>query len=448
MMQRAINEFDSKAAENSWKQMMGQFWSEDALKDKKKQNAAANAAAIKANKKSKPITWVDALSDEYRNAVKLLDEWYSNRATYWRSFTKHYSNFGSISSQAGESMNAAVKRRRSYMRLLDLVQIIQRVSTNQVLSQLLLAYRSRTRVPLSMTDELAAWCLPLKAKLTQFAVDKLSTELVAMKEAKYEITPIADLFLVSKSRGTHCIVKIDKEHDNLVTCDCGRMKSLGLMCRHAMIVLFNHQAKKITIGELADLCVNDANRRWYASELAASLNMENFALPAPVVPRPAAAKAPPSKVDRVETVPGRVDHVPETTKMLLIHLRQTFERCATQAKKRRTTAVAALEHLHELELRLKERNKQLDQQDCSSEPSTIDCDPSDELSAVFSPSTKPASEGSSEASKLKDPPNQPMKNKNPRTNGAQDERPPKKSKKESKRTELKNALATLSEQSQ
>jgi hypothetical protein len=274
-----------------------------------------------------------------------------------------------------------------------------------------------------------------------------------MHSAKYSITEVDNLFLVKNtslaSRHKLSIVKVGEE--NLATCNCGRMASMGLMCRHAMAVL--HQQKEITIAELAARCIDDAKRRWYGSELAASLNVANLPnrttqfvdAPAPA-PRPA-------RIERTAGVALDSEHVPESMKMVLIQLRNTFERCATHARKQRATAVTALEQMRRLEMQLGECNKQqvaANDADCSSsDANAMQVDQSLEQTSSLSMQIDLSTETSSSlnASVMRDPPKQ-RDRKNPRTNKTNDDKASKRSKAATKRANLQNTLSELSQNSQ
>ena len=121
--------------------MLDTYWSED--QPKKHVTDDSHDAASKRHSTGTLPDWAEKLPDEFLNALRLLNEWFDIRATYWKSMTKKLRNFGSISSQGGESMNSALKRDRSYMRLTDLVQITAALSKHQIMMQMEDTFRSR-----------------------------------------------------------------------------------------------------------------------------------------------------------------------------------------------------------------------------------------------------------------------------------------------------------------
>ena len=190
------------------------------------------------------------------NARKLLQTWYDMRHKYWCCYTKLLRNYGSISSQAGESMNHAVKRQNK-VSLIQLVQMTGRVITNHVFEQMK-AWNEAGRIVINADPGINSLSSVLRSSLTVYSCDLLLGQLkVAQEYALVPSTRIVDL--------------------EAVTCTCGFTRQHGLICRHLMIqFLIQRYQKSPNAGQLttkslftdelksevAQFCIEHTDSRW------------------------------------------------------------------------------------------------------------------------------------------------------------------------------------------
>jgi hypothetical protein len=195
------------------------------------------------------------------NARALLDSWYRMRAKWWQSYTSRLLNFGSISSQAGESMNNAIKR-RNHVEFVELIEMTQRVVDNHVFGQMR-AMNQAYRIPLRGRSDQAAWTASLRYSLTIFCTDLLTKQLDAAEEYGFKFS-------------SSYVVNLTES-----TCTCAFFQQYGLMCRHLMLAwlkqavstdqssttwnqppqndhLFTHELRQ----PLAQQCIISSPSRW------------------------------------------------------------------------------------------------------------------------------------------------------------------------------------------
>lgn len=319
LMLDAISTYDEVDAKRTWQLMLDTYWSEDQLK--KHVTDDSHDAASKRHSTGTLPDWAEKLPDEFRNVLRLLNEWFDIRATYWKSMTKKLRNFGSISSQGGESMNSALKRDRSYMRLTDLVQITAALSKHQIMMQMEDTFRSQTRI--SLTASLREWTVPLCNTVTRHAVEELTEQLLITAAAENAID-----YPVEEDLGTLIMIR-NKQNRTLrvnihnCTCSCGYVESQGLLCRHLLFVL----KKTMSFEQLARKALQTAHPRWTTATL-------NRAMDVTILP---------AVVSMHNNVPwDNTQVVPSTINSKVIALRQEFDQLVKFARKNNPNADLAL----------------------------------------------------------------------------------------------------------
>ena len=248
LMQNSITSYDELEAELQWKELIDKFFSRDALRE----HLSASSEPITEEEDNNE--WTNRLPDRQRNAVRLVGEWYNIRNTYWKCYTKGLLNFGSIASQSGESMNNVVKE-RSYVELIDLVQMTERVSCNQSLAQIDESWRSQMRIPIA--TGLDDWHQVLRQTLTAWAASELTKQLELAQAYNYAMVPDQVqpfLIRVRNTKGQTLTVNI-----NTMTCSCGFIQSRGLLCRHLLATCRG----KFAMKKLAEVAVARSIPRWH-----------------------------------------------------------------------------------------------------------------------------------------------------------------------------------------
>jgi hypothetical protein len=196
-----------------------------------------------------------------QNAQRLIRHWYKVRRRYWRAYTKDYENLGAVSSQAGESMNHAIKR-RNHVSLAELFLMSDRVVNNHIFEQMKAVEQSH-RIPLREDPNYSSWNASLRLSLTLYSVGLLTEQLKLADRFAREF----GLDGSNKER----VVDLDS-----MTCSCGFVAQQGLMCRHLMIAwLVQHKSQQsnglLTVdelftdqlkNELAATCIKNASSRW------------------------------------------------------------------------------------------------------------------------------------------------------------------------------------------
>lgn len=117
------------------------------------------------------------------NARALLQEWREMAPKYWQCYTKHYRNLGSLSSQGGEIMNNAVKRRR-HVTLSQLIKMTNRVASNHMFDQLR-SFNDASRIPLS--NNIGMWTDVLRSSLSTYAAKALTEQLKAAIKNRWSV---------------------------------------------------------------------------------------------------------------------------------------------------------------------------------------------------------------------------------------------------------------------
>lgn len=195
------------------------------------------------------------------NARALLKEWREMAPKYWQCYTKHYRNLGSLSSQGGEIMNNAVKRRR-HVTLSQLIKMTNRVASNHMFDQLR-SFNDASRIPLS--NNIGMWTDVLRSSLSTYAAKALTEQLKAAIKNRWSVDKNGTM----KTTNREVIVSLSEQ-----SCSCGYVKQHGLMCRHLIALQINSEPTIIgddgkiaapsneMMKRLATVCMESAHRRW------------------------------------------------------------------------------------------------------------------------------------------------------------------------------------------
>jgi hypothetical protein len=248
-----LREPDEKLAAEWWDDMMDEHFNEPL------QERPPPAANVKET--AKQTADRDEKNKKRRNARALLQEWRTMAPKYWKCFTMNYRNLGSISSQGGEIMNNAVKRRR-HVTMTELIQMTNRVASNHMFDQLR-SLNDASRIPLN--NNIALWTNVLRSVLSAYASEELTEQLKAALKYRWTLDDNG----MMQTNNQELSVSL-----SLHSCSCGYVKQHGLTCRHLMALQMLNEP--VVIGDdgkvaapsnnmmqqLANLCMNAAHRRW------------------------------------------------------------------------------------------------------------------------------------------------------------------------------------------
>jgi MULE transposase domain len=319
LMEQAISSFNELDAQQHWNEMMERFFSRSVLQSNLE--PATNNDNIDDDGE-----WRNRLPDKYRNALNLLDEWFSYRRTYWKSLTKGYLNFGSIASQGGESMNNALKR-RSFVRLIDLLQMTEDLTRYQAVIQIDDSWKAQMKMPIAASIE--EWHRLLRSKLTIWAVDQLTKQLDLAMTKPFLVVAVATapyLLLVRSRRSVHTL------NTTSMTCDCGFIASRGLLCRH-FFATWKGKFEINQIEKLVNIALARTAQRW--THAAVEQAFEIKGLQATTV------------IARQEKVNDQRVHIAQTFNSLQFGIADQLRQIELFAKKNTLSARYATVKLHE-----------------------------------------------------------------------------------------------------
>jgi hypothetical protein len=252
-MTSVLRETNKKKAKKLWHAMLAEHFDPQLAEQSSPKNGTVESAAEHKLRKAK--------NKSKKNARALLRNWYEKREKYWQCYTKNMRNHGSLSSQAGESMNHAVKR-RNHVTLLELFNMTTQVVENHIFEQMK-SLEQAQRIPLRDDPNYRSWNAILRASLTLYAGEMLTEQLQLAQEFGFSTS--------KKERVT------DLE---LMQCSCCFVDQQGMMCRHLMLEwLYAHKARESTCpprseltaqdlftqtmkDALATACVAHSDRRW------------------------------------------------------------------------------------------------------------------------------------------------------------------------------------------
>lgn len=204
---------------------------------------------------SSTVTPAQKAAYDWLLVMQRLDKWFEDRRLYWRCYTQHYCNYGSVSTQGSESMNSVIKKRRRFMSMDDLIRAIENASSRHYWVMLNNIFNGQARK--SIIGENIEMLNTLQQGVTAYAAGKLMEQFEFAQQAhEVGFQRLRDGLFVTKSR-SHGDVRLD-----VVTryCSCGLSDSMGLMCRHAMRYFLT--VESLTSVKLANKCVEWANARW------------------------------------------------------------------------------------------------------------------------------------------------------------------------------------------
>jgi hypothetical protein len=192
---------------------------------------------------------------DWQLALARLDKWFEDRRLYWRCYTQHYRNFGSVSTQGSESMNSVVKKRRRFMTLDDLIRALEKASSRHYWVMLENIFKGQVNKDIAGTD--AVMLNELRTGVTDYAARKLLVQLKFAEKAHNDgFKAIGDNMFTTAST-SHGVVTINLSSKH---CSCGLIDNMGLMCRHVMRFLLTNGHR--TRHELATNCFEWADDRW------------------------------------------------------------------------------------------------------------------------------------------------------------------------------------------
>ena len=214
-----------------------------------------------ANETQKQRANREARNVKRSNARTLLQEWRAMAPKYWKCFTKHYRNMGSISSQGGEIMNNAVKRRK-HVSLKALIEMTNRVASNHMFDQLR-SFDHASRIPLHSNINL--WTDVLRSTLSEFSAKALTGQLKAAMKHRWSLDEDGLMRTENQQVSVNLL-----DH----SCTCGYVNQHGLTCRHLMASMMASEPvvrcedgtiappSSSVMRELAAMCMRTAHPRW------------------------------------------------------------------------------------------------------------------------------------------------------------------------------------------
>jgi len=256
------------------------------------------------NESDNPV-WLASLCGKAQNVYKLIHKWYGQRHKYWRSYTKDLTNFGSVASQAGESMNASLKKDQQFMTLPILLKTMLRVTKSHKYEQIESVERQvNSTVALSDDAERDRLEYALRLEYTQYAVDQVLDQIDSARRSKYLFTPdpTSEQRWITKDSKSKQLT-IDLSQDNS-PCTCSYKTQFLIPCRHVLGCVAAHVPH-----ELIDVIRKWTAPRWLISTLTRAYQALNVR--SPVQPR-------------VGDAPTAEAHVPNTRQMRWIETSVLF----------------------------------------------------------------------------------------------------------------------------
>ena len=192
---------------------------------------------------------------DWQLALARLDKWFEDRHLYWRCYTQHYRNFGSVSTQGSESMNSVVKKRRRFMTLDDLIRALEKASSRHYWVMLENIFKGQTNKDIAGAD--AEMMNKLRTGVTDYAAHKLLVQLKFAEMVHADgFRAIGDNMFTTTSK-SHGAVTINLTNKH---CSCGLIDNMGLMCRHVMRLMLTMERR--TRYDLVNSCFEWADDRW------------------------------------------------------------------------------------------------------------------------------------------------------------------------------------------
>lgn len=339
-MLEVLEHDEEDEAERLWRRMMRKFFHTPFLEIPA---PAAPTIESETEKKSREKT-----NKKRANARALLAHWYDIRFKYWQCFTKFLLNYGSISSQAAESLNHAIKR-QNYVTLRELINMTRRVTTNHLFNQMK-SVNKAYRLPIQSSVSTRSWVAQLQADLSVFCTELLTEQ-----------------FDLAQMYG----VEVNHEARNLtlnhMQCSCSFFNQYGLMCRHLMASWLldtcksspadqtsQNQATALTIKslltdelnhQLADVCINATPQRW-THAAAYRVFDEKHA--------PVEARTHTITHHQFSNSPS-VPHVPESNFMQQLEIDHWLERIRRASQQHEVAAQITIMELSETHSRIEQR---------------------------------------------------------------------------------------------